>query len=476
MSRAAPAAAASTLRGCLGAVEVLRGWGDVHQGRSLVYRPTTEEGVAEALRDASARGLTIAHRGAGFSYGDLAVNEGGAVLELTRLTGIVAFDEASGVVTARAGTTIEALWREALPRGWWPPVVPGTMKVTLGGAVAANVHGKNHWSAGSIADHVRALTVMGPDGRIATLHASEARPSDVRVGPPGDGGVHGAIGALGLTGSILDVTLALHRVHSGLLEVEGVAVGTLAQSLEALEAGAESWTYAVGWIDCFPAGERAGRGVLHFARYLPADHPRAGVALTAAEQALPSRILGVVPRSQAWRGLRAFFHDPGMRALNLGRYAGGRWYRACRGLESHARFHFLLDYVPGWERAYQPHGLVQYQLFVPRAAAAYAVGEALRLQRATGVFSYLGVLKRHRADPSPHAYTMDGFSLALDFPVRPRRLDRLVRLFRSYDALLREVGGGIYAAKDGVSTGRLPAGRNPLYSSNLARRWEAATR
>ena len=129
--------------------------------------------------------------------------------------------------------------------------------------------------------------------------------------------------------------------------------------------------------------------------------------------------------------------------------------------------------MPGWKRAYLPHGLVQYQLFVPRAAARYALGEALALQRRTGAYSYLGVVKRHRADPFPNSYAMDGFSLALDFPVRPRRLDRTVRLFRSYDALLREVGGRIYAAKDGVSAGQLPADRHPLFSSNLVRRWEA---
>ena len=460
-----------------GAVEVLRGWGEVHQGRSLVYRPESPEGVAEALADAAQRELTVAHRGAGFSYGDLAVNEGGAVLDLSRLAGILELDPEEGVVRARAGTTIEALWNATLSRGWWPPVVPGTMKVTLGGAVAANVHGKNHWSAGSIGEHVRALTLMEPDGAVVTLGAPEPAPGSSGTSPRGaaDSPDLGCpIGALGLTGTILDVTLQLHRVHSGLLEVETATTGSMGHTLEVLEAGAASWTYAVGWVDCFPEGKRAGRGVLHFARYLPPDHPRAGAALSAREQALPERILGIVPRRYAWLGLCAFFHDSGMRALNLGRYVSGRRHHGRRTLEPHARFHFLLDYVPGWKRAYLPHGLVQYQLFVPRAAARHAFAEALRLQRSTGAFSYLAVVKRHRADPFPGAYAMDGFSLALDFAVRPRRLERFVRLFRSYDALLREVGGRIYAAKDGVSAGELPAGRHPLFSSNLVRRWEAA--
>lgn len=445
--------------------EVLRGWGGVHQGRSVVYRPRSDEDAAAALADAAARGLTVAHRGAGQSYGDLAVNEGGAVLDLSALTGALALDRETGVARVRAGTTIEQLWAAALPLGWWPPVVPGTMKVTVGGAVAANVHGKNHASSGSIGDHVRALTLLEPGGAVRAL----------APGRGADGGAFdGAVGGLGLTGTILDVTLQLHPVHSGLLDVEARATGSLGESLEVLERGAAEWTYAVGWLDPFPSGQRAGRGVLHFAGYLPPDHPRAGVALSVPEQALPGRILGVVPRGWAWLGLRALFSDPGLRALNAGRWLGGRVRDGHRALEPHARFHFLLDYVPGWQRAYDPHGLVQYQLFVPRAAAPHAFAEALRLQAATGAYSYLAVLKRHRADRFPAAYAVDGFSLALDFAVRPSRLERLVRLFRSYDALLEEVGGRVYAAKDGVSRGRLPAARHPLFSSNLVRRWESA--
>jgi FAD/FMN-containing dehydrogenase len=442
-------------------VEVLRGWGGVHQGRSLVYRPRDEEEAAQALADAWERGLTVAHRGAGYSYGDLALNEGGAVVETGALKGILELDPVSGRARARAGTTIEELWAQTLPLGWWPPVVPGTMKVTLGGAVAVNAHGKNHVARGSLGDHVVALTLLDPDGRVRTLSADDGR---------ADFGA--TIGGLGLTGTILDMTLRLERVYSGLLDVETRTAGSTRETLEALDAGAHEWTYAVAWLDAFARGARTGRAVLHFASHLLPDHARAGAAMTVAEQALPERVLGVLPLRHAWIGLRALFRDTGLRALNIGRYAAGRRRHGRRALEPHARFHFLLDYVPGWKRAYQPHGLVQYQLFVPRAAAEYAFGEALRLQAAAGAYGYLAVAKRHRADPFPAAYALDGFSLALDFPVRPRRLDRLVRLFRSYDALVREVGGRLYPAKDGVGCGRLPAARHPLFSSNLVRRWE----
>lgn len=194
--------------------------------------------------------------------------------------------------------------------------------------------------------------------------------------------------------------------------------------------------------------------------------------MTAREQRLPPRILGVVPRRHAWRGLRAFTHDPGMRVVNLGRVWAGRVRHGRRYYQTHAAFHFLLDYVPGWKRVYAPDGLIQYQLFVPREEAVDVLGEALRLQRALGVWSYLGVLKCHRADDFAGSYSVDGFSLALDFPVRRGKLAPLRRLCRSYDDLLRDAGGRIYAAKDAVSQGTLPRRRHPLFSSNLARRWE----
>ena len=446
---------------CRSGLEVLQGWGGVHQGRSVVYRPKNSEEVEVALRDASGRGLSVAHRGSGYSYGDLALNEGGAVIETRGLRGIISFDPVVGEVRAYAGTTIEELWSETLGHGWWPPVVPGTAKVTLGGALAVNIHGKNHWATGSFGEHVSAVTLLGGDGELKTVAAASDKNAFSRV-----------VGALGLSGTILDLTLRLQRVHSGFLEVETVATRSLAETLEALEDGANEWAHAVAWIDCFPRGARAGRGVLHLAKDLPADHARADAAMTVAGQRLPERVLGLVPRRHVWAALRSLLHDPGARTLNIGRYASTRARLRRRSLEPHGQFHFLLDSMPGWKRAYHPHGLVQYQLFVPREAASYALAEALHLQATTGVHAYLGVVKRHRAEPFRNSYMMDGFSLALDFPVRPLQLERLVRLFRSYDALLSEVGGSIYAAKDGVGQGRLPEFRHPLFSSNLARRWE----
>ncbi len=438
-----------------------------NHARSLVYRPIDGSEAGEALADALDRGLSVTARGAGLSYGDVALNQGGAVLDLSGMNRVLDFDPEAGLVRVESGVTVEDLWRHVLPHGWWPPVVPGTMKATLGGCVAMNVHGKNHAGAGAIGRHVEAVTLLTGKGEVLTLGRNAQAGGDGLWGF----GLHDVVGAQGLNGTLLDITLSLKRVHGGHLEVEAEATGSLPETFDALDRGVREADYTVAWVDC--TGMRAGRGVLHHAWYLPPDHALAGQALDPVEQRLPARIAGVLPRRYAWLGLRPFTNRIGIRALNFGRYRSASLRGRRRYRQTHAAFHFLLDYVPGWKRAYGATGLIQYQLFVPAAAAREAFAEALQQQRKLGVPSYLGVMKRHTSEDSAAGYCLDGYSLALDFPVgRGDRYSRLMRLCRSLDRILAAHGGRIYAAKDAVGVGRLPERRDAAFSSNLARRWE----
>lgn len=437
----------------------LAGWGGWRRSSSLVYRPGSVEQAAEAMDDARRKELTVTPRGAGLSYGDAALNENGAVLELTRMNRVLELDMESGVVRTEAGATIEDVWRAVLPRGWWLPVVPGTMKATLGGCVAMNVHGKNHRQAGAIGRHVLAMRLVDGAGAVSSVESS----SDAdRTGE--------VIGAMGLSGLIAEVTLRLKRVHSGLLSVEGWATPSLDHTIDALERGAEEADYAVAWVSC--TGRRAGRGVIHVADHLPPDHRFAGAALSVGDQDLPARVAGIIPRSQGWRALRLLTNRAGMTALNAMKYAGARVRGRHRYYQSHAAFHFLLDYIPDWKRAYGRAGLMQYQMFIPAGGARQAFAAALRHQRALGVPSYLGVMKRHTAEASAATYCLDGYSLAMDFPLGSGGpSERLSRLCRSLDDIVREFGGRIYGAKDSVSRGLLPRVRDPAFSSDLAKRW-----
>lgn len=440
--------------------EVLTGWGMANFCESRTYHPRNPYEVAEAMADANGRGLTVAHRGAGLSYGDAALNHAGAVVLTGALDQIVHFDAEAGVVRAQAGVTIRDLWHRVVGSGWWPPVVPGSMQATIGGCVAMNVHGKNNARAGCIGEHVIALTFLEAQGNIVELTAEN------------DGErMRTVIGAQGLNGTILDVTLRLKRVHSGFLEVRPIPARSLEEGLEELDRAAESNDYAVGWLDAFSSGRALGRGLVHAASHLPPDHALAARGTDVQSQQLPERILGVLPRAWTWRVVRPLTNNVGMRAINALKYIGGRG-RTRPHFQTHAAFHFLLDYVPNWKFVYRPGGLIQYQFFIPRLAAPYVFRQAIELQQRAGIPSFLAVLKRHRRDHFAASYSVDGFSLALDFPVKRGTERQLAALCIEFDAMQAETGGHIYAAKDSVSRGQLPEVRHPLFSSNLARRWE----
>ena len=429
---------------------------------ALAYRPRDAAEAAEAVADATRRELTIVHRGAGISYGDAALNEGGAVVHMSRLDRILHFDPEQGVIRAQAGATIAQLWRHVIGSGWWPPVVPGTMHVTLGGSVAMNIHGKNAYRVGPFGEHVLALTLLDSRGVEHTL-TRECHAAQLRA----------VIGAQGLNGTILDVTLQLKRVYSGMLNVTPIPTRSLDENLEQLDELASEHDYAVGWMDAFATGRAMGRGLLHTASHLPRDHASARTGMDGAAQELPSRLFGVLPSKHAWRLARPLVNRPGMRAINMAKYLAGLFGGTKPFLQGHAAFHFLLDYIPNWKYVYRPHGLVQYQFFAPKESAGAMLREALQLQQRAGMPSFLAVLKRHRRDEFAASYSVDGFSLALDMPVRNVNPQRLRSLLRDFDRLQSDMGGRIYAAKDSVSRGALPAVRDPLYSSDLVRRWEA---
>jgi hypothetical protein len=446
-----------------GQTEKLAGWGMADFCTALAYHPRDAAEVAEAVADAARRDLTIVHRGAGISYGDASLNEGGAVIHTSALDRILHFDPVKGTVRAEAGVSIAGVWRYVLSSGWWPPIVPGTMHVTLGGAAAMNIHGKNGFKSGCFGDHVLALTLLDSSGEVRELTraAHSNRLKEI-------------IGAQGLNGTILDVTLQLKKVSSGMLEVTPIPTGSLEENLEKLDVIARAHDYAVGWIDAFASGRSTGRGLLHAASHPAPDHRASGKHTDVGSQELPSAIFGLLPSRHVWRFARPFVHGPGMRAINFAKSLMGQLGGTRPFLQPHAAFHFLLDYVPNWKYVYRPGGLLQYQFFAPADAALPMFREALRMQQRAGMPSYLAVLKRHRRDEFAASYSVDGYSLAMDFPRNRRSDPALLAMLREFDMLQRSMGGHVYAAKDSVSHGVLPCVRDPRFSSNLVRRWEAA--
>ncbi|MCA8979255.1 MAG: FAD-binding oxidoreductase [Planctomycetes bacterium] len=422
--------------------EWVEGWGMAVGSPNRVLRPRTTEQVAQSFELARDAGVSLALRGTGCSYGDASTNADGWVLDLTRMNRILGFDAETGVANLEGGATIGELWRHALPHGWWPKVVSGTMFPTLAGAASMNIHGKNNYRVGTIGDCIRSIDVLTPRGELR--RASRDANADL---------FHAAIGGFGMLGAITRVELDTKRVHSGDVEVTGVSCHDLDEMMQRIDARTHACDYLVGWVDCFAGEDGLGRGLIHEARYLdPGEDPAPQRTLTIAHQELPDRIMGLFPKSQVWRILRLLNHDAGMRLLNTAKQAAGR-LEGMRGpyRQSHAAFYFLLDFVPDWKWAYGRHerrGLIQFQSFVPKENALLVFRTILRRCQAAGIVSYLGVLKRHRPDPFWLTHSVDGWSLALDFKVTPENRERLFAHCATLTDLVVEAGGKHYFAKD----------------------------
>jgi len=427
-------------------LEPLQGWGMAVSSAGYVYRPSTLDQIRAVLELAGAEGVPVVLRGSGCSYGDAALAPEAVVLDLSRMTRVLSWDPEAGIIEVEPGVTIAGLWRYALGDGWWPAVVTGTMEPALGGCLAMNVHGKNCWQRGTIGDHCLELDLLRADGTLETL-SREHEPELF----------HAVIGSFGQLGVVTRARLRLKRVHSGLVEVRALAARDLGSMLEIVDREKDDWEYVVGWIDAFARGRRLGRGLIHLARHLePGEDQTPAQSLRVEHQDLPSTIAGVVPRELVWRGLRPLTNRPGMRLVNLAKYLlGSTLGHETTYRQSLAEFSFLLDYVPGWKRIYLPGGLIQHQSFVPVASAERVLAAQLELCRRAGMPSFLAVLKRHRPDPFLMTHAVDGFSLALDFPVTAPSRDRLWDLVRQMAELVVEAGGRFYPAKDVAVPGEL---------------------
>lgn len=411
----------------------LTGWGRTAPTRSALERPTTTEAIAAAIEAAPARGLI--GRGLGRSYGDAAQNAGGTVLDMTSLTRIHRVDEATGEIDVEAGCSLETIVETLLPLGWFLPVTPGTRHVTVGGAIACDVHGKNHHVAGTISAHVASLTLITASGEVRELSA-ETTPREYWA----------TVGGLGLTGIIARATLKLRRVESAWMRVESERVDGLERMLTRLRETDDRYEHSVAWIDGSARGRRLGRGAL-----IQGDHATSLDALGRPGPRGSSRPRLAVPRGVS---VAPLLRGRGARALNELHFRRQRSGSALASIES---FFYPLDAVQHWNRLYGRGGFLQYQFAVPLEREDL-IERALRQLHACGVEPSLGVLKRFgAASPAPLSFPVAGWTLALDIALP-------VDVGPTLDSLDEEIataGGRVYLAKDSRLRGEMVAAMYP---------------
>jgi len=412
----------------------LTGWGLTEPTVAEVAAPVNAHEVAGLLAGASGRGLIA--RGLGRSYSNAAQNDGGLVIITTGMRKVLAFDPGSGLVTCEAGVSLERLMARFVPEGWFVPVSPGTCQVTVGGVIAADVHGKNHHCAGSFARHVTSFDLLMADGSVRAV--TPDRSPEL---------FWGTAGGMGLTGVILRATFALLKVDTSRVIVDTVRTGDIDETMDYLSATDQDYDYTAAWTDCLATGSSLGRSVItsgDFAvntdlRYRDREHPREFSARA------PAGVPPVLPCGLINRRTVALLNEA--------------WYRRAPRrrtgeIQTIGAFFHPLDSVRNWNRFYGPAGLRQYRYVVPPGAAD-VVRRSLERTSALRAPSFVTVLKRFgEPDPGMLSFPMPGWTLALDFPARTPGLDRLLA---ELDELVLAASGRLYLAQDS----RIPASLMP---------------
>ena len=398
---------------------MITGWGRTSPTRSDLHRVESESDVVQAVAAAGSRGVVA--RGLGRSYGDAAQDGGGVVLDMTALSRFT-LDPGRGTLTAQAGASLDEILREIVQQGFFVPVTPGTRFVTVGGAIAADIHGKNHHREGSLGSHVQRLRLVTGDGDI------------VEAGPQTPA-FWATVGGMGLTGVVTEAEMGLLPIVTSRMRVDTDRFDDLDDLMAAMVEGDDAYRYSVAWVDSISA---SGRGVLTRGDHaevadLPARlaaHPLAydPQARLAAPPCAPSSLLN--PLS--------------VKAFNEGWYRKKPRHRVGE-IQSIPAFFHPLDGVRHWNRIYGKRGFLQYQFVVPDQAGAL-VAESLAALRDAGAPSFLTVLKRFGpGNAAPLSFPMQGWTLAADVPAG---IAGLGAILDRLDARVIEAGGRIYLAKD----------------------------
>ncbi len=426
--------------------------GDYTPGLSWGRWPRAEGQRCLPLADAAAlpeRASPLLAFGNGRSYGDSCLNEHGTLLLTRRLDHLISFDAHTGMLECEAGVTLGEIQEFAVRRGYLLPVTPGTQFATVGGAIANDVHGKNHHVAGSFGEHVEQIALLRSDG-----------PTSIK---PGEALFHATVGGLGLTGLITHARLRLLPVGGPWMEVESIRMPDLDSFFRLSRESAATHDYTVAWIDCLARGAALGRGHFLRARHAP---PGQSGRLPGGSKSLPvTPPVSLVNRLTLRPFNSLYFHR--------------QWRERVQRIEHFRPYFYPLDAIRGWNRMYGPAGFLQHQCVLPPGEAEAGVRALLDAIAGSGQGSFLAVLKEFGDRPAPGmlSFCRPGTTLALDFPRNEATMDLLQRL----DAIVLEAGGAVYPAKDArMSPALFRAGQprldeflphiDPAFSSSFWRR------
>jgi len=404
----------------------IAGWGQMAPQECDIYRPEKRRSLKDLLAEAPQSSLLA--RGLGRSYGDAAVNDRAAVIDMTRLDRMLDFDPATGLLECEAGVSLAQIVEIFLPRGYFLPVSPGTKFVTVGGAIANDIHGKNHHAVGSFGQFVDELNLLLANGETRNCSPTENETL-----------FWATVGGLGLTGIILSAKIRLQPVESAYVSVDYHRSKNLDDALATMADSDQDYQYSVAWVDCLAKGASLGRSVLMRGDHAPVSALKSGQAQAPLQ----------IPRPRA-KGVPVNVPQFVLNPLSVGLF-NATFYRkhgdAQGVIVDYDSYFYPLDGIHHWNRLYGKAGFAQYQATLPLESGAGLVKLLERLAQSRRA-SFLAVLKRFgEASPGYLSHPMKGYTLTLDLPNR----SGLIPFLHELDRILLDYGGRVYCAKDGAT-------------------------
>jgi decaprenylphospho-beta-D-ribofuranose 2-oxidase len=400
--------------------ETLSGWGNIPKSTSNVIYPRTAQEVRQSLTIDK-----IISRGLGRSYADQATNTNHLILKMEKMNHFLAFDEQTGILNCEAGVSLEEIIQYLTPRGWFPMITPGTKYITIGGAIANDVHGKAHHADGSFVNCVYDFTILLADGRI--LKASREENSDL---------FWGNFGGLGLLGTILTARIQLRKIETTYFKQKAYAAKNLDDMLHAIDESEKEYTSSVAWLDSMAKGEKLGRGVLTMGNHAKVNE------LPDKLKSQPLK-LGKKPK------LVVPFYLPGfalnkftVSILNTALYI---MQKSAKEISHYDSFFYPLDMINDWNRGYGKRGFIQYQFVLPIPNGKENIRKILEEITKSDCIPFLNVLKKFGKEQGGLlSFPFEGYTFAIDFPIT----SKLKAFTERLDQMVLDMGGRIYLGKD----------------------------
>lgn len=386
------------------------------------YPKVKNQKITSFNEELSFLGQSYLTSGLGRSYGDVGLNENGTLISTENLTKIISFDEKNGILNCESGLSIKEILKFITPKGWFLPVVPGTRNITIGGAIANDIHGKNHHKDGTFGNHVKSIKLLRSDGKILNCNRQE----NIHY-------LNSTIAGIGLTGLIVSAEIELKKIESEFIDVKTLKFTSLDEYWEINKKFEKDYDYTVSWVDCLYNQNAGIRGI-----YIAGNHSK-NITLKNSKRELSISFPFTPPFS--------FVNNISMRLLNYFYYSLNK--ETEESVQHYKKFFFPLDVIRNWNKAYGKKGFFQYQFVVPKENASSVLEKVLEVLKIKKQVPALGVLKNFGNIKSSGllSFPEEGVTLALDFPNKGAKT---LSLFEDLNKIIFENGGRLYPAKDAL--------------------------